>query len=238
MEHRHARKGRSPSGSQTVAVLKRNGHSNGHHAVWGHDALCLVSADQLGPAQVLQRLAVHRETMLDQVQCVADGVTSWRYPPGILKVICQYTLRWYTPRDKVGDIRMCRDELYLFAFTGFNAAESAQFVLCDEGSGDERSGDEEDRQSMEHRVAVFNWGLRYNDSVCVNERASGREWKEGDAVHLKVDTRCRGGARLQFWITADGVCSRGICIEIEGGRRALRLALNGGFALKTGVKLC
>ena len=214
-----------------------DGHPHGHHSV--NDPLHLVETDQLEPGQLLHRLAVHRAAMLDELECVVDGVAldavaSWCYPAGILKEICQYTLRWYTRRDEVGDIRICRGELYLFAFTlPLRAAESVEFALCEENHGDERV-----REAMQHRVAVFNWGLRYNDSVCINERASSKEWKAGDAVHLKVDTRCRGGVLLQIWITTNGVCSRGICMEIDSGQRALSLAVDGGFALEMGVKLC
>jgi len=204
--------------------------------------------DQLAPRQLLLRWSLDRIAMLDQLRYVADrqgfghrlnreGARSgpWCYPQGILGEICQYLRSWYSLRN-ANDIRIGDGALYLFEFEridkvrGIAAADSVEFVLSTEDE--------------QHRVAVFNWGLQHDDSVCINDRASGKEWKSGDLVHFKVDTRCDVGAdsggrlRLEFWITSNGTCSRNICVEIECKERPLSLTVNGGFAMKRGVQVC
>jgi len=147
---------------------------------------------------------------------------------------------------------MHRGGLYLFAFRrdeaavsmdNVNVLQSVKFQFTVSAMDD---GTDTDHDIMA-AVNVFNWGLQHGDSVCINDSASSKEWKGDDLVHVEVDMRCGDGhgdearndkMRMEFWITSNGVCSRGICIEIQSPRRPLRLLVNGGFVFKRGVQLC
>jgi len=185
--------------------------------------------------------------MLQQLECATDsGCGSWQYPQGILNEICQFTLRWYRPRD-LNQIVMDRGGLYLFAFhRDHGAANNVSNVMQSVKFTVNAMEDGTDGRWVT-AVDVFNWGLQHGDSVCINESASCKEWKGDDLIHVEVDMRCGDGdgnktrndkMRMEFWITSNGVCSRGICIEIESPRRPLRLLVDGGFAFKMGVQLC
>ena len=120
--------------------------------------------------------------------------------------------------------------------------EPVQFVL--NAVEQEQSKNENEFKAMEcvrDVVDVFNWGVKYGESVCVNQKASGREWNKGDMVHVQVDTRSDSDGlekcEMEFWITSNGVCSRGICIEMENGKCPLKMEVNGHIQFATGVKV-
>lgn len=220
-----------------------------------------VKLKRLDPLQLLKQWKADRESTVLQLENVADGYNqnrkkSWKYPVGVLNVICDYTLQWYTRRT-VRDIVIHRGELYLFQFQRNNkendkATEPVQFVLnVVDGNhmNMEQEQNENEFKAMEcvrdhcgvDVVDVFNWGVKYGESVCVNQKASGREWNKGDMVHVQVDTRSDSDGlekcEMELWITSNGVCSRGICIEMENGKCPLKMEVNGQFQFATGVKV-